>query len=137
MSAAGSRLRDHRPRMDTSVCPNQEACARLYHGTLVSGLGPGDVCECCGVEIGNTPRVPSAREWRAAKVRTADDAAFLFNIHAPRPPCSDLEFVGWAIGHWDESRRLVLPGQPLRGAADYPPKSMRPVFAPITAEEDR
>jgi len=47
-----SRARDHRPRFDTSVCPDPNGCARLYHGQLAWG----DSCECCGeVLITNDP----------------------------------------------------------------------------------
>ena len=44
------RTRDHYPRYDTTYCPDQAACARLYHPTH---LFPGDHCECCGHEIPN------------------------------------------------------------------------------------
>ena len=42
------RKRDHRPRLDGSVCPDSDACERLYHGSIESGMAPGDTCECCG-----------------------------------------------------------------------------------------
>lgn len=43
------RRRDHYPRFNTSPCPDQEACKRLYHG--LGGPDAGDVCECCGLDI--------------------------------------------------------------------------------------
>ncbi len=43
-----SRRRDHHTRW-TSHCPDVEGCARLFHGTIGSGVEPGDTCECCGL----------------------------------------------------------------------------------------
>lgn len=39
--------RDHRPRMDTTICPNPDECAEVFHVELAEG----DVCECCGTEV--------------------------------------------------------------------------------------
>jgi hypothetical protein len=114
------------------VCPDPDGCARLFHPSLEAGLGPGDCCECCGVEIGNTPRVPSRQEWRAAAharaIRLAEDAAALHNIHAARPPTTGLELVGWSWEYPDGSYGLVRRGEAVGHRGQ--PARMRPLFAP-------
>ena len=47
MTGRPASSRDHRPRLDTTVCPDQDACARLYHPPLLAG----GICECCGADI--------------------------------------------------------------------------------------
>jgi hypothetical protein len=117
--------------MDTSVCPDQDGCARLFHGSLVSGLGPGDCCECCGAVVGDTPRVPSRREWLAAahEIVRAEDAAALYGVNAARPPLTTLELVGWTWEHADGSYGIVRPGESVRHSEQ--PTCMRAVFARV------
>lgn len=128
-----SRLRDHRSDPTTTrPCPDPDGCARLFHSSLIAGLGPGDCCECCGVEIGNTPRVPSRREWQAAKdareIVRAEDAAALYGIHAARPPVTGLVLAGFTWEYPDGSHSLVKLGENVRGCSQ--PVRMRPLFAP-------
>jgi hypothetical protein len=49
--------RDHKPRFDTTQCPNPEECERVYHG--IGGPDLGDTCECCGVTVAYTEGIDS------------------------------------------------------------------------------
>lgn len=133
-----SRLRDHMSSPATTrLCPDSDGCARLFHPSLEAGLGPGDSCECCGAEIGNTPRTPSAREWRAAapEIQLADDAAALYGINAARPPTSTLVLAGWQVEYADGGSHLLQPGDRYGWRTDQPTR-IRPLFAPIPPKDE-
>jgi hypothetical protein len=54
----------HYPRLDTTVCPDQQDCRRRYHGRMEVG----DVCECCGAEI-KVPCCPAMDDYLAGRQR--------------------------------------------------------------------
>jgi hypothetical protein len=53
----------HYPRFDTTVCPDRAECSNRYHPRLEEG----DVCECCGVEMGAPPCCPAYAEYLAER----------------------------------------------------------------------
>lgn len=50
--------------MDASQCPDVGGCERLYHGSIVSGMFPGDTYECCGQTWDPAEAVAESRTWQ-------------------------------------------------------------------------
>lgn len=97
------RLRDHRPRLDTSVCPDQAACDRLYHPILCYG----DHCECCGdlvaaAEPGTETPAPT---WEPVKDPADRRKVVYWRLCAPEP--KSLGAVSPKDGEW---RALLYTG---------------------------